>query len=1139
MKHHWEVKSIAGFREIGHYPCPSIILLIILIQLFFSTQSFSQVSQGADLTGGAKKKLFYLSFDQGFTGTGGQSPINSSNLPELTEGLNGKGALFSNGQFLKFVTEGKLNPSKGSISLWVKNPSAKNSTTKFGGRKYLFSMDGKEVTSGLLSAGILPDFGAFLETGKDKSNNHISFSLPVHTLKEVNRWHLLTYTWDYGRGIRVFVNGSLVLNKLTPKLPIPDQEAFFVGGSPTSGPHFSLILDEFSIFNYELTEEEVWTYYVKSAGIPQTETTLLDAFLEVGNKQLVPVLFTNRDHKSVRITSGKFHLSNSQNVPLQSGQINDIALAAQSRSTVNVPIAPIAKPGNYLLTLHYKDNGRSVSQSDTIVVLEPYKPDNTTPSKAEAVYSVDVANSPPLAESVQSSVIHSELGTYREAGSKKNDRFAISFTIKDVGALHEAIIRYPDDKARAMEIVLQDLNGFQDYQAQTGVLTGKEYGLSGKIKELRFLFWPHSMQQSIIFMTELNGQPAAVKDIQINRLNQLIPLSVKAGTNEKTPGREIGLYYEDPVLHRNYGTGSDLKGFSDATTKLLDYMGSFGQNTLHYPIVWYGGPLYGTAVERYEPDRYAGQGGQRPHPNGYVRYLMKRLHQRGMKFNAGLHIHTLQSLEDIALLDRAKIDSGQETVLNIKGNGELWYGKFHGSDPSYNPLDSRVQGAVKAIIREIGQRYGHEPAFTGVTFTMAKIKLFGFGSIESGYNDVNLTNFQKESGITIPVYTPGKESRYSDSYNWLMNNAQAKEAWIAWRCKKLHDYYNDLADELAYFGKDLKLTLSVFVPWVTYNRLSHYLDESSLDALREMGMDPRLYSQDRNIVLGFTQVPADLRWRESQNYKAINIEANRTVFLAPEVMKPFAQKQQTEVTIHDRYWEDPIGKTNPLTGLSGKNGIGELTWRVSTLNATDFHSLESYVAALNNSDALRIVKGGFLIGTYGIEEPIAEFSKAFRAIPAIKFDDIPSVEDPVRVRQATANGKRYYYVLNRLPVPLQLTLNLSGGGKVSELATGKENIISKEQTLALKPYALLVFQSDSPDLKVTGGTIAPGPWMKTIEANLDKVKSTVNSTKAESIASYKPYYEKALECLKQGQYARLHFLLQEGWVKDIERAANP
>ncbi|GAB3990665.1 hypothetical protein GCM10028807_18350 [Spirosoma daeguense] len=1138
MNYPYEARAITALRWKGFYPYFTL-LFTFLFPLFFTSLSFGQLNKEANASGEAKKKLFYLSFDQGFNVADGQSPLNSENLPELTDGLIGKGALFSNGQFLNYVAGGKLNPSKGSISLWVKNPSENNSATTFNGRRYLFSVDGKDVTSGLLSAGILPDFGTFLETGKDQNRNNVIYSLPVYTLEKVNKWHQITYTWDYTRGIKIFVNGSLVLNKLTPKLPVPNQEAFFVGGTPTSKQHLPLVLDEFSIFNYELNEQEVWDYYIKSGGTVQTETTLLDPFKEVGDKQSVPVLFVNRDHKPVSITSGEFLVSTTQNAKLQAGKINNMSLAAQSRSTVNLPIGPITKPGNYLLTVKYKDNGRSVAHSDTIVVLEPYKPNDATTSKVEAIQSIDLASVAPLTESVKTSVVHSELGNYREAGSMKNDRFVVSFSIKDVGALHEAIIRYPDDKTRAMEIVLQDMNGFRDYQAQTGVLTGNEYGLSGKMKELRFLFWPRSEQQSIIFMTELNGQPAAVKDIQINRLNQLTPLAVNAVSNEKTPGREIGLYYEDPVIHRNFGTGSDLKGFSDASTKLLDYMGSFGQNTLHYPVVWYGGPLYGTEAERYEPDLYSGQGGQRPHPHGYVRYLLKRLHQRGMKFNAGLHIHTLQSLEDIAITDRTKIDAGQETVLNVKGNGEVWYGKFHGSDPSYNPLDKRVQGAVKTIVREIGQRYGQEPAFTGVTLTIARVKLFGFGSIESGYNDVNLNDFQRESGITIPVYKPGKESRYSDSYKWLMNNAQAREAWIDWRCKKMHDHYKDLADELARFGKDIKLTLSVFVGFAIYNQLSHYLDESALDALRESGMDPRLYTQDSNIVLGFTQVPADLRWRLSQNYKAVNIESTRTVFLAPEVIKAFAAKQQTEVTIHDRYWEDPIGKTKPLAGLVGKNGIGELTWRVSTLNATDFHSLESYVAALNNSDALRITKGGFLIGTYGMEDHLAEFSKAFRAIPAVKFDDVASVEDPVRVRQAIVNGKRYYYVLNRLPVPLQLTLTLSGDGKVAEPATGKEFVLSKEQPLALKPYALLVFQSDNPDLNVTGGTIKPGPWMKTIEANLNDVTSTINSTQADVIAPFKPYYQKALDCLKNGQYARLHFLLQEGWVKDIERAANP
>src|ERR1019366_10764224 len=127
------------------------------------------------------------------------------------------------------------------------------------------------------------------------------------------------------------------------------------------------------------------------------------------------------------------------------------------------------------------------------------------------------------------------------------------------------------------------------------------------------------------------------------------------------------------------------------------------------------------------------------------------------------------------------------------------------ADPAYNPLDPHVQAAVKAIVKEIADRYGDEPAFTGLSLVLPRHKLFAFGSIASGYNDINLTAFQRDTGIRIPVDPPvgtKDRQRFAKSYAWLMANA--RQPWIDWRCRKIHEYYKELADILSHKRKDLK-----------------------------------------------------------------------------------------------------------------------------------------------------------------------------------------------------------------------------------------------------------------------------------------------------------------------------------------------
>ena len=78
-------------------------------------------------------------------------------------------------------------------------------------------------------------------------------------------------------------------------------------------------------------------------------------------------------------------------------------------------------------------------------------------------------------------------------------------------APHVAVVTYPDDKPRTMEVMLQPLDVRHDYQAQTGVFTGDEYPLSNAMQEQKIVFWPQGENMSFVFMTVEGGRPAAVK----------------------------------------------------------------------------------------------------------------------------------------------------------------------------------------------------------------------------------------------------------------------------------------------------------------------------------------------------------------------------------------------------------------------------------------------------------------------------------------------------------------------------------------------------------------------------------------------------------------------------------------------------
>ena len=1083
--------------------------------------------------------LFRLDFEDGFRAKargGSEAPANN-NLPDLVEGISGKAALFKAGNVLRYLSRDIINKERGCIAMWVQSPVTNNgikegAVTPDGvgdGFHTLLveetnNVPGSNATWLWLHAG-----GGGLRFDVRDPRDQYTY-IPDSAAWRKGEWHHIAATWEHKVGTKVYIDGELMGEKEIIDWPLKHYEAFFIGAAyPDGNQSWGGAIDEVEIYDSALTPDEIRKVFLRHGKLSM-KLTLLDPYAIAGKPGEFRVLLRNPDKKTVEATGLRYEIKDTAGKVVLNGDFPDQSLTAGKSVLLKRPIT-LQTAGTYRVSIRYAGASPADVAEGFYTAIQDWKQTSPhhSPAPSRLVAQVQAAKTEPLAQSAPTKVCDLSPGSYREAGAARTDRFALNFDITDVGAPHVVVVTYPDDKPRTMEVILQDLSGKLDYQAQTGVFTGDEYPLSCKILEHRFIIWPRSTKQSLIFMTAEDGHPAAVQDIKVYRLDHVAAAPRKGVFSGSVPARNIGLYNEDPVLHQEFGEKPGFSGFEVSTDRLLSYMQSFGQNVLNYPIAWYNGPLYGTQVESRQPDMGSGIGGARPHPPGYPMYLLKRLEAQGMKFNAGVHIHWLPSLNPFTINDLTRVQNGEETVVNMRADGKLWWGHWHDSDPNYNPADPHVMASVKAVLDEIGNRYGQEPAFEGVTLMIARNKLFSFGSIESGYNDSNLVAFQEEKKITIPSYDRSKSTRFQDSYQWLKENPAAMKAWINWRCEKLHTHYQSMANELSAKRADLKLSLciSVTLPW--YNQPTDYFTKPTVEFLREAGIDPALYAGDRNIIMTYMLVPADLRFRRAVGGEKSSpfLQDNRTAMTAPEVSESYASLPQSGAIFHDRYWEDSIGNEKPLKGLAASPQVKECPWRVSTLNANSFHAMEPYVAALNNTDAIEIVKGGYLIGTFGMEKEIAAFSAAYRALPAIKFDDVAAIQDPIRVRNKVVDGKLYFYALNRLPQPVTLKLHFNVKTTVEEPASASVTTQAMrgitELTIQLPPYALRTFRTDSKDTAITEGeAIVPVEWIASLKQSFDAAK-----LKADPSSPYLAFAEK---CWKEKHYARLYFLLQESWA---------
>jgi hypothetical protein len=124
------------------------------------------------------------------------------------------------------------------------------------------------------------------------------------------------------------------------------------------------------------------------------------------------------------------------------------------------------------------------------------------------------------------------------------------------------------------------------------------------------------------------------------------------------------------------------------------------------------------------------------------------------------------------------------------------------------------------------------------------------------------------------------------------------------------------------------------------------------------------------------------------------------------------------------------------------------------------HFLEHYAHAVAELDALRITRGGLFLEKAHTEH-IRRFALAYTALPARKFEDVDGITDPVVVRKLTESGSTYIYAVNREYYPISVEIDMgSGGGDLTDLATGDKIDVSSKLNMVLKPYELRSFRAE-------------------------------------------------------------------------------
>ncbi len=251
------------------YPNKNLALISFLIVLSLLCFSFSGYAEQVDayLTSTKTKPGIFLKFDkQPHEELPRNIPLTVQGGTHVPQGISGRSWKFNSGEFLNFDTNNKLNPSEGTILLWVR-PHWQNDDLN---SHTLLSLtwSGQDGAYLALSRGWWEPAGARRTYFILNNQDHAHVSKPIEY--EPNTWTHLACTWKAGNPgfLRLYVNGfKAAENKYTMKAERQPSTPLYVGtdqGTPLAKNRWAgSDLDDLAVYSTALTDEEIFAIFDK------------------------------------------------------------------------------------------------------------------------------------------------------------------------------------------------------------------------------------------------------------------------------------------------------------------------------------------------------------------------------------------------------------------------------------------------------------------------------------------------------------------------------------------------------------------------------------------------------------------------------------------------------------------------------------------------------------------------------------------------------------------------------------------------------------------------------------------------------------------------------------------------------------
>ncbi|MFN0019665.1 MAG: hypothetical protein ACKVP0_15515 [Pirellulaceae bacterium] len=616
---------------------------------------------------------------------------------------------------------------------------------------------------------------------------------------------------------------------------------------------------------------------------------------------------------------------------------------------------------------------------------------------------------------------------------------AYPLSITSIGMPHFLEILYPSDLSQTLQVSILEPNAAGEVtpiSVDTGIDVPRPVGdARGEMRRHKIVFWPQTKSPLVLFANRRDDAPAFFGKIRVlGGPRELAAVRITPAA----PPRLFAASLERPLICESFSAPESLDDatgrsrrdwltFYLAGKRLVEYLEHTGRNGLVLSVAGEGSSLYPSAALQPTPHFDGGtffETGQDPQQKDVVEMLLRMCDRAGIQFIPAVRFTTpLPELE--TLLRDETADPTGIVPLGIDGRPlsprpQSRQGKAptrQGEGRHYNPLDPRVQQAMRSVVLELAQRYGHHPSFGGISIQMSTEGYAVLPDDTASLDDVTFNRFLNDSSLSL---RDEGEHRYAARFR-LIRSADGRHSWNDWRAEELARLYREMEADISRTHSGAKLYLNtseLFATRQLESTLRPALPQVTevQDPLLPFGLDPHRFAKQPNII-----IPRPQRLDASSS-PAHNLHSQWNKL--PELDAIFVR--QSAAVLH---FYEPAPHRLPSFDKQSPFGPDKThTFFVPPIAQAGDLARQPLVHSLAVADVHTLLSGGWTL-SLGQEDSVADIIGVYRRLPAETFRTLtlPPEETagaPLVVRTLARGNKSFFYLVNDSPWPLKVELEM-------------------------------------------------------------------------------------------------------------------